>query len=251
MMAADTDDPVVGRRLRRHRSGFAFSSSSLSQSTATEGADPNELVEAHAVSLPVPTRPTVDTPPTPSTPSGNADEFNPRGRMEQVRQRASQYEREYRLGLLHRMMMRNIPLDQIAADLNISISQVYRDREELRRRLREEARSLDIEELIGDSKGFYEEAAALSLRAASMPSTPLPMKLAAIRTGLAAKNDMHRMFQTAGVYDVLRFRAAKDGTTGSDVRALMDRTERLLSGEDGLSLSDREADSGSEENIEL
>lgn len=250
MMAADADDPVVGRRLRRHRSGFAFSSSSIAQSTATEGADPNAMVEAHIASLPVPSRPQNPEGP-PLTTSGNADEFNPRGRMEQVRQRASQYEREYRLGLLHRMMMRSIPLDQIAADLNISISQVYRDREELRRRLREEARSLNIEELIGDSKGFYEEAAALSLRAASMPSTPLPMKLAAIRTGLAAKNDMHRMFQTAGVYDVLRFRAAKDGTTGSDVRALMDRTERLLSGEEDLRLSDREADSGDDENIDL
>jgi hypothetical protein len=141
-------------------------------------------------------------------------------------------------------------MDEIASQLGVSISQVYRDRESLKQQLRADAATLDIEELIGDSKGFYDETAAMAMRAASKSDLPMPMRLAAMRTGLAAKNDMHRFFQTAGVYDVLRFKLAQDGTGVSDVRRLMENTERLLSGE-ALSFGNTRADSGDEENIEL
>jgi hypothetical protein len=112
---------------------------------------------------------------------------------------------------------------------------------------------LDIEEIIGDSKGYYDEAAAMAMRAASNSNIPMPMRLAAIRTALAAKNDMHRFFQTAGVYDVLRFRLAQDGTGMSDVKRLMENTERLLQG-DALEFSNATQeviDSGSHEELEL
>ena len=235
----------AGRRVRRSRPGFAFTNASIGDSTTASGArDLNEEVDY--LVQPAPSA----APPQPPS-DVVAEEFNPATRMAAVRQRASQYEREYRLGLLHRMLMRNIPLDQIATDLGVSISQVYRDRDTLREKLRTESQGLDIDELIGDSKGYYDEAAALAMRAASMPNTPLPMKLAALRTGLAARNDMHRFFQTAGVYDVLRYRLSKDGDTVSDVRRLMERTDRMLNGEGEFSLKDADSDSASQEGIEL
>lgn len=74
-----------------------------------------------------------------------------------------------------------------------------------------------------------------------------------MRTGLAAKNDMHRFFQTAGVYDVLRFRVAQDGSGVTDVRRLMENTERLLAGEklEFSNAASEVIDSGNSENIEL
>lgn len=243
----DSNNESRPRRItRRSRNGFAFSNSSIGDSTSTEGGGLNDSVEQMAASAP-------EVLPRESVASGQViagspnEEFNPRGRMEQVRRRASVYEKEYRLNLLHRLLMRRVPMDEIAEQLGISVSQVYRDRDELKERLRDEARKLDIDELIGDSKGFYEEAAAIAMRAASQSSTPMAVRLAAVRTGLAAKNDLHRFMQTAGVYDVLRYRLAQNGTAISDVRRLMENTERILAG-DGFS---NKADSGDDEEIEL
>ena len=239
-----------GRRIsRRSRTGFAFSNTGLSDSTTSEGTQNiNAQVEARA------TAPVASIPTPPTIVAGApSEEFNPRDRLAQVRARSSEYEMEYRLGLLHRLIMRRIPMDEIAAQLGVSIATVYRDREALMLKLRSEARALDIDEIIGDSKGFYEEVAAMSMRAASNSNIPMPMRLAAMRTALASKNDQHRFFQTAGVYDVLRFRMAQDGSGVSDVKRLMDNTERILNGEK-LEFSNAASDvvdSGDTENLEL
>ncbi len=243
----------VGRRItRRGRSGFAFSGAGLSDSTSSEGVgDLNEAVESIA-ETPIAVLPPAAPDQSPLSGSG-AEDFNPSARLAQVRSRASIYEREYRMGLLHRLMMRRIPMDEIANQLGVSISQVYRDRDELKARLRTDARGLDIDEIIGDSKGYYEEVSAMSMRAASNATLPMPMRLAAMRTALAAKNDQHRFFQTAGVYDVLRFKVAQDGMGVSDVRKLMENTERILKGE-ALEFSNAATDvidSGNHETMEL
>lgn len=64
---------------------------------------------------------------------------------------------------------------------------------------------------------------------------------------------MHRFFQTAGVYDVLRFRVAQDGSSVTDVRRLMENTERLLAGDkqDFSNAASEVIDSGDNENLEL
>ena len=54
------------------------------------------------------------------------------------------------------------------------------------------------------------------------------------------------------VYDVLRFKMAQDGKGVSDVRRLMENTERLLSGGGAeFSNATRDIDSGDQENIDL
>lgn len=251
MADREEDTPDSGRRIsRRGRTGFAFTGTSLSDSTVSEGAQGSleDRVDEYAQG----TRAEDFVPASRVLAGAPNEEFNPRGRLDQVRNRATSYEREYRLGLLHRLMMRRVPLDQIAEQLGISLSQVYRDREELSAKLRKESRTMDIDEIIGDSKGYYEEAAAMAMRAASKNDLPMPMRLAAVRTALAAKNDMHRFFQTAGVYDVLRYKLAKDGTGISDVRRLMENTERLLAGDtDTFSNAVRDMDSGDQEDIDL
>lgn len=251
-MSEESADEVRGRRIsRRNRSGFAFSNSGLSDSTTTEGVgrDINAEVQVQSAA------PVAEVPAqVPAVVAGNpSEEFNPRDRLAQVRGRATEYEKEYRLGLLHRLLMRRIPIDEIASQLGVSIATVYRDREELKTRLRDDANALDINEIIGDSKGFYEEIGAMSMRAASNSNLPMPMRLAAMRTALASKNDQHRFFQTAGVYDVLRFRMAQDGQGASDVKRLMEHAERVLQGE-SLEFSNaiqEVVDSGDHENLEL
>jgi hypothetical protein len=123
--------------------------------------------------------------------------------------------------------MRNVSVDQIAQQMRVSVRTVQRDRAELFRRLKEEAKELDIFELIGKSMGFYEEVKALSMRAASGDKIPLNLRISALRTALSANNDMHKFLNTAGVYDVLRYRAT-DNDSEDDIRQLMETTEQLL-----------------------
>lgn len=169
----------------------------------------------------------------PTDPDADAGRESPRMRLNQVAMAGSvAYAKEYRLVLLHRLLMRNVPLDQIAQQLQVSISTVEKDRVELKKRLREAAKEMDINEMIGGQNAFYDEISGMALRVASAGAgegaVPVPMKLAAMRTALAANADRTRMLNTAGVFDVLRFRRAEDGTDLSDVQMLMMRTAEML-----------------------
>lgn len=209
------------RRVRkRKQQGFSYSTEArgaVSENHDDESfEDLNEEVKQRSALLP-----------------NNASEFSPKSRLEDVqkRTRGSQYEREYRLQLLHRMLMRRIPLDQIAKELEVSVTTVMNDRKEIYHRLREEAKRLDINHIVGDTLGFYTEIQGMALRAASNSQSPLSSRLAALRTALSAKNDMHRFLQTAGVYDVLQFRAA-EGTSKDDISTLMKITKGILEDSD-------------------
>lgn len=215
------EDPRV-RRVRPRRSG-GFSNSGLSDAEGTPRDINAEVVEqAQSEHAEIPVAPEARIPPEAS------EDYNPHNRLQQVARRSSEYEREYRMQLLHRLLLRRIPLDEIAQQLHVSVSQIMRDRKELLERLREEARALDIDLIVGNAKGFYEEIAAMAARAASNSNTPIPMRLAAMRTSLAAENDKHRFFQAAGVYDVLRYKRAKGSGAGSDIARMMELTEQLL-----------------------
>lgn len=220
----------VRRRVRRRK----FGSGGLSDSSVAEGGNVgdglNEQVEAMASSPPS-TEPLTETESNVGSRNDAPQDFTPQNRMDDVRKRASKYEREYRLKLLHRMLMRNVPLDQIARELDVSVHTVMRDRRELFARLRDEAKKLDINKLIGDTLGFYQEVQGMSLRASSVSKLPMNMRIAAMRTALASKNDMHRFLNAVGVYDVLKYRADAEGSN-TDMEKLMAITESLLSGDD-------------------
>jgi hypothetical protein len=166
---------------------------------------------------------------------GGSDISEPRRRMNEVQMAGSQaYSKEYRLTLLHRLLMRRVPLDQIANMLKVSVSTIEKDRILLKERLREQARALNIEELIGNQQEVYDEIAGMAMRIAAKedqpnnPGTPTPMRLAAMRTALAAQADRTRFLNTAGVFDVLRYRRAEDGSDISDVQRLMEKTDGML-----------------------
>lgn len=237
-MATDaTPDGARRRRVARRNAGMAFSGNGLANSSAggsVADAEDEELETLEDLNTVVEGRATA-TPRVSEEQAGemlrnvqNSEEFTPQNRLSTVRARSSEYEREYRLQLLHRLILRNLPLDEIAAAMGVSVSTVLRDRKELTERLRTAAKDLDIDVMIGNSKGFYEEVQAMAMRAASSAQTPMPMKLAAMRTALASHNDMHRFYQASGVYDVLRFRRGAGEGQVSDIQRLMQLTDELL-----------------------
>lgn len=229
--------------LRRGRAGgFAgggFSSGVSTRSESLDGNDePDEVDDAID-----PERTTAHIrggrmqPPDMGTPERD----NPRNRLNTVALAGSSaYAKEYRLTLLNRMLMRNVPLDQIARQLNVSISTVEKDRAALKKRLREAATLLNVDEMVGGQNAVYDEIAGMSMRIASQAgggtdengnpvvAVPTAMRLAAMRTALAANADRTRFLNTAGVFDVLRFRRAEDGSGMSDVQHLMQNTLAML-----------------------
>lgn len=145
------------------------------------------------------------------------------------------YAKEYRLMLMHKMLQRGISLDNIARQLGVSISTAQKYRVELKAMLREKARSMDINHLVGDGIAFYDELIALSLRQVSAGARedgtggPTPaIRLAAMRTALAAKADSVRFLNSAGVFDALTFRRAEEGSDLSDVQSLMQAADRIF-----------------------
>jgi hypothetical protein len=213
-------------RRRRRRSTFGSSSAG----TIAEGLPLDAAYDAEVSDLDTDT-PINEQVSALATAPRPRDEFTPSGRMREVGDRASKYEKEYRLKLLHRLLLRGIALDVIAQELNVSIDTVLRNRRELYHMLRQQASQLDANSLVGETIGFYAETQAMSLKMASGEKTPQNIKLAAIRTALSSRNDRHRFYQASGVFDVLQYTSAEDSST-SDLDLLMKLTERLIESDD-------------------
>ena len=223
------------RRGRANGGGFGPGVSTTSESYSgtedddidneeSENVDLNERV--HSLPPPLPAPPTEQ----PDDDPLSGDDVNSMRRMAEVALAGSPtYAKEFRLDLLHRLLMRKMPLDAIARTLRVSVSTVEKDRVELKKRLRQTARELNIDEMIGGQLAFYDEAQSLSLRLASTSTTPTPMKLAAIRTALASNADKARFLANAGVFEVLSFRRNEEGADLSDVQILMQQTAEMLS----------------------
>jgi hypothetical protein len=161
-------------------------------------------------------------------------ENTPAARLSTVGGKANTYEREYRLKLLHRLLMRGIPLDIIANEMKVSVDTVIRDRQELGRRLRSQASSLDANTLIGETLAFYEETQSMAMKMASDRKIPTNSKLAAIRTALSSRNDRHRFLTASGVFDVLQY-SPSENSNSSDLERLMELTHRLLADDQKVS----------------
>ena len=138
------------------------------------------------------------------------------------------YVEEHRLEFVARMLQRKVSLDLIARELNVSLTTVQRDRAKLRQMARDRTKTMDIDELIGTNLALYDEAQSMALRIASDGTVPTPMKLAALRTTLTATGDRMRMLESAGVFDVLRFRKGDTSQNVSAIQLLMERTGQLL-----------------------
>jgi len=137
------------------------------------------------------------------------------------------YDKETRLRFIHKMRMRDLPKAEMCKRLGVSIGTLNADIKELYSRLREGARKLDVNELIGDSIATYNEVLSMALNHASNVELPTPTRLAALRTVLSAKNDMHRFLNLAGFYDVAVY-TKKETKTENDIGQLIKVTQAIL-----------------------
>lgn len=137
------------------------------------------------------------------------------------------YDKETRLRLIHKMKMRDVPKAEMCKKLGVSKHILERDIKELYARLRSGAKKLDVNELIGDSIATYNEVLSMALNHASNVKLPVPTRLAALRTVLSAKNDMHRFLNLAGFYDAAVYKQA-ESTSDTDIGQLIKVTKAIL-----------------------
>ncbi len=217
---------IAMRRARGNGFGQGSSTHSESLRTPVEHVDADEVddsIDPQSVHNQIVTRANTYQPPEPDAP------INPRARMQQVAQAGSAaFAKEYRLDMLRRQLLRRVPLDQIALSMGVSISTLEKDRVELGKRMREHARQLDINEIVGNQVETYAEISGMAMRMASAEATPAAMRLASMRTALASEADKTRFLNTSGVFDVLRYRKSEDGTDVSDVQLLMNSTKEMF-----------------------
>ena len=137
------------------------------------------------------------------------------------------YDKETRLRLIHKMKMRDVPKAEMCKKLGVSKHILERDIKELYARLRSGAKKLDVNELIGDSIATYNEVLSMALNHASNTKLPVPTRLAALRTVLSAKNDMHRFLNLAGFYDAAVYKQA-ESKSDTDIGQLIKVTQAIL-----------------------
>ncbi len=241
-MAIDPDDNPSARRLRlrRTRSGAGFRSGGSSGSTRSESLrDSNQDIDDEVDDAIDPERVAAHVIRRSQQPRGQNDNSVARRTHEVAQSGSRSYAKEHRMNLLQKALTRGMGLDVLARQLGCSVSTLEKDRAELYKRHREMARDLDINQIVGEQTMFYNDVTAMAMRIASqeggvdsqgrpIQGNPLPMRLAAMRTALAAKGDQNRFMNTAGVYDVQRFRRAEDGTGKTDIELLMERTAEML-----------------------
>lgn len=226
-MRTEDDNEVSPRRLRgRRRNGGGFGRGTSARSESLRAAqefddEVEEAIDPDTVSRHVQRRAVEPyTPP----PAGS-----PRAVMNEMDMHANaKISKEYRLGVLHKMLIRKMPVTKIAEILGVSVSTIEKDRVELKKQMREDARKLNIDEMVGNNNAFYDDLISSALRIAGNNSTPIPMQLAALRTAMASNADRTRFLASAGVFDALKFRRTEDGSGQSDVAILMENTEAML-----------------------
>lgn len=182
---------------------------------------------------------TVDTTPPPAMP---APEDTPAQRLAGVKDQSNAYLMEFRLKLLHRLLMRNLPLDTIAAQLQVSTLTVIKMRDELNRRLVYEAQTINRYEISGKTLGFYDEVQGMALRMADNAEAKPYVRLQALQTALSAMADRQRFLTASGFWAAAPFTpmdAVEDDSTRA--AAKMHQLIEAVMSDDGTANIDMDA----------
>jgi hypothetical protein len=158
------------------------------------------------------------------------------------------YVKEYKLKLLHRLLMRNLPIDLISAQLDMHPRNVLKLRVELNRRLKAEAQNVDTYTFFGKTLGFYDEVRATALRIATDTKIASGSRVAALGTAVAADSAKLRFLEMAGFFDHNRFAPPPKENIDSVERGrkalglIFNASLRTLNGDDDVSYTIDEAD---------
>lgn len=174
---------------------------------------------------------------------------NPALRARQASVHGTRYQKEYILRTVHRLTLRRVPVDEIARMFNVSVEKVYKWIKELNDRLKQEATSLTLNHVAGDTLSFYGEIRAMGLTQAST-STKVQEKIRGLEVALRAEQDKHKFLQTAGFYDTAKLgRERQEDDAGKRAQKLITMTQSLLNGT--YELSDDEDESANYEGDNL
>lgn len=160
---------------------------------------------------------------------------DPAARIERIKKLSPVYVMEYRLKVVFRMLMRDIPLDIIAQSLKVSIDSVLHYRTLLKKRLREEARNFDTTTYLGESMAFYKEVKSLCIRMATDNEAKANHRLEAFRTALMAHQQQSQLLHVFGVPDKVPYdsRLAAGPLDGADPNSnkLIDMVKAVMAGD--------------------
>lgn len=181
---------------------------------------------------------------------------DPRGRLAALGRgsgnHSGTYLKEYRLKMVHRLLMRNLPIDMIAQQLQVSEFTVHELRRELNKRLKAEAKVIDGYAFFGRSLAFYDEVRGMALRLATDTKVPAGQRLGALTVALASENNKHNFLDRAGFFDHNRFQPPAPETVDSVERGrsqlgmLLTVSARTLDGDEDTAYAEIGEDEGFE-----
>lgn len=114
--------------------------------------------------------------------------------------RLNEEQREARLVLMHRMLLRKVPPEEARSILGISIAMYYILKDQLDARMRLDVSKVDVPYLIGDTLAFYDEVRSMSLTMASSSKVSASVKVAAMHVALRAEQEKNQFLTSCGVY---------------------------------------------------
>lgn len=138
-----------------------------------------------------------------------------------------------RLVLLHRMLIRKVPPQEIRNLLNVSETLYYRLKDQLEARTRLDVTKVDVPYLIGDTLSFYDEIRSMALVMSSSNQADNRTKLMAMSTAMRAEEGKNDFLTKCGVYSEPVVKHFVHGLVSTGNFTVIDgNTERLLTAEE-------------------
>lgn len=110
-------------------------------------------------------------------------------------------QKEARLVLMHRMLIRKVSAEDIRKALNVGVAMYYKLKSDLDARMRLDVSKVDVPYLIGDSLAFYDEVRSMALTMSSSSAIKDPrVKVSAMQVALRAEQDKNQFLTACGVY---------------------------------------------------
>jgi hypothetical protein len=156
------------------------------------------------------------------------ERMSPAQRLRHVGVVAPTYLDEYRSRLVHRLILRRLPLDTIAAQLGCSVRMVQVIKTKLQKRAMRQAKMLNVYDVAAESLRFYNEVRGLALRQVDNANMPQKERQNAMRLALEAENDKVRFLSASGFFEHSPFIADKTKVDDPD-QAKVDSTLSMLS----------------------
>lgn len=174
------------------------------------------------------------------------ENMSPAQRMRHVATVAPTYLDEYRSRLVHRLWLRRISDDVIAAQLGCTVRAVQLMKTKLKKRANRQAKQLNVYDVASEALRFYNEVRGLALRQVDNGSLGIKDRQVALRIALEAENDKIRFLSASGYFEHAPF--VPDQTkSGDPEQERVDQTQSMLaailSGDTELSDIDKFFDS--------